>query len=207
MQMPLTLDHLAVAGETLGAATELTESALGVDLGAGGQHPAMGTHNRLIGLDEGLYLEAIAIDPTAPRPDRPRWFDLDRFEGPPRLANWICQTDDIDAVLLEAPGAGRPVELSRGELRWTMLVPDDGILPFDGLFPAVIRWKGAAHPAPRLPQAGCRLCTLELRHPRADTLKMALEPLIDDPRLRILKAPRPAIRARFDTPAGPRWLT
>jgi hypothetical protein len=44
----------------------------------------MGTHNRLLKLGEGFYLELIAIDPQAPPPGRPRWFGLDRLELPVR---------------------------------------------------------------------------------------------------------------------------
>jgi len=207
MQLPLTLDHLAVAGETLDDASALATGALGVELAPGGRHPLMGTHNRLIGLDEGLYLEAIAIDPHATPPERARWFDLDRFHGAPRLANWICRTDDIDAVLREASGAGRPIALSRGDLRWRMLVPDDGRLPFDGVFPAVIQWDCDAHPASLLAPSSCRLDMLELCHPRAKTLRMALAPLIDDARITITQTEKPAIRARMNTPRGKTWLT
>jgi len=207
MRLPLTLDHLAVAGETLAPASALAGDALGVALAPGGRHPAMGTHNQVIGLDDGVYLEAIAIDPAAAAPGRARWFDLDRFTGPPRLANWICRCTDMASVLKDAPGAGDPVTLSRGDLRWTMAVPQDGILPFDGLFPAIIEWWGSAHPAQTLPSSGASLELLELSHPRAAALTAALAPLIEDPRITVRQADRPAMRARFATPHGERWLT
>ena len=91
----LELDHLAVSGATLEAARAAVEDALGVPMQPGGEHDVFHTHNTLLGLEDGLYLEAIAINPAAPTPDRPRWFDLDRFEGSARLSNWICRTDDI----------------------------------------------------------------------------------------------------------------
>ena len=120
----MILDHLAVAAATLEQAVAHVEDTLGVTMGLGGQHEHFATHNRLIGLDDGLYLEAIACDPSAAAPDWPRWFDLDRFGGPPRLANWICRVADLDAALAELPaGAGRPVDLSRGDLHWRMAVP------------------------------------------------------------------------------------
>ena len=37
----------------------------------------MGTHNRVLGMAGGMYLEVIAIDPDAAAPERPRWFGLD----------------------------------------------------------------------------------------------------------------------------------
>ena len=75
----LELDHLAVSGETLEAGRAHVEDALGVTLQPGGQHRHFGTHNLLLGLEDGLYLEVITVDPSAPDPDYPRWFDLDRF--------------------------------------------------------------------------------------------------------------------------------
>ena len=87
--MTLELDHIAVAGETLEAAVAHVEAALGVTLDPGGVHVEMGTHNRLLSLGPDLYLGVIAIDPEAAPPGRRRWFDLDRFDGLPRLHSWI----------------------------------------------------------------------------------------------------------------------
>ena len=79
----LELDHLAVSAADLAVGTARIEDLFGVRLAPGGKHPDMGTHNRLLSLGPGLYLEVIAIDAAAPPPDRPRWFDLDNFDGPP----------------------------------------------------------------------------------------------------------------------------
>ncbi|TCO69290.1 VOC family protein [Rhodovulum euryhalinum] len=203
----LTLDHLAVSAQTLEAGVAAVEDRLEVRLSPGGKHPAMGTHNRLLRLGPGLYLEVIAIDPAAPAPGRPRWFDLDRFAGPPRLTTWIARCDDLDAALaLAPPGAGVPMDLARGDLRWRMAVPEDGRLPFDGLFPALIAWQGRAHPAALLPETGCRLAGLELVHPRADALRQALTGLIGEPLIALHQGPAPALRALIDTPSGRRVL-
>ena len=151
----MIFDHLAVAGETLEAAVAHVEEALGVKMGPGGQHVHFGTHNRLIGLEDGLYLEAIAIDPDAAPLGYARWFDLDRFAGAPRIGNWICRVDDLEARLRDLPkGAGQPVALTRGDLRWLMAVPEDGILPCDGGFPALIEWQVDKIPGESLPSSG-----------------------------------------------------
>ncbi|MFV2051954.1 VOC family protein [Aliiroseovarius sp. YM-037] len=202
----LSLDHFAVSAETLDAGTTYVEEALGVRLQDGGNHPLMGTHNRLLGLANGLYLEVIAIDPDAPKPDRARWFGLNSFEGRPRLTNWIARTDDLTAAVAASPdGTGVPIALTRGDLRWQMAVPEDGKLPFDGFYPALIEWEGAAHPAERLTQSGCTLKRFEVAHPNANALKDALNPLLQDDRLRIVEG-EPSIWAEFDTPNGPRSL-
>lgn len=203
----ITFDHIAVAGETLEAATAHVESALGVPTQAGGEHAVFHTHNRLMGLEDGLYLEAIAINPDAPQPTRPRWFDLDRFEGAPRPSNWICCTDDIDAALARLPeGAGQPVALQRGDLRWRMAVPASGILPFDNCFPALIQWDVPDHPAAKLTQQGLRLERLTVSHPQARELATLLEPLLEDTRITFETADAPALAAQIDTPAGLRHL-
>ena len=202
----LRLDHLAVACTALAEGVAAVEAALGVPLAPGGEHATMGTHNRLLSLGPQEYLEVIAINPAAPPPGRPRWFDLDRFDGPPRLTNWVAACEDMGAALAMAPeGTGVPMDLQRGDFRWTMAVPDDGRLPFDGCFPALIRWQGAAHPAPRLPDHGIRLTGLTLRHPLADALRAALGALTRDPRLTVEPGPV-ALHARFCTPQGDREL-
>jgi hypothetical protein len=203
----MKLDHLAIAGTTLSDAVGLVEDALGVRMQPGGQHAVMGTHNALLGLEDGLYLEAIAIDPRAPKPDRARWFGLDRFAGPARLANWVCRSTDLAADLARlGPGAGEPVAVTRGDLAWRMAVPADGLLPFDGLHPAVMQWDCPVHPVQRLATSGCRLRQLTISHPDAGDLAEVLRALIVDPRLRIEQGPLGEIEAAFDTPKGRRIL-
>ena len=205
--MKLELDHIAVAGVTLAEATEAVETALGVPLQPGGEHDVFFTHNTLLGLEDGLYLEAIAINPAAPTPDRPRWFDLDRFSGPARLTNWICRTDDLDAVLPHLPsGVGAPVSLQRGDLRWQMAVPTDGVLPFDNMHPAVIAWGTDLHPATMLRPSGCRLRRLVVAHPQANDLRTLLDPLLTDARVVLETGPAPALMAEIETPHGLRQL-
>lgn len=199
----LTLDHVAVATERLDEGAAAVEAALGLPLQGGGQHAAMGTHNRLLGLGAD-YLEVIAIDPAGQAPAQPRWFDLDRFSGPARATTWICRCDDLDAALAAAPpGAGVPWSLARGDLSWRMAVPVDGILPFDGLFPALIQWQGPAHPAPRLTDVGARLAALRLFSPQAEALRAALAPLVADDRVSVIAADAPRMEAVIVTPRGP----
>ncbi len=203
----MRFDHIAVAAETLAEATAHAETSLGVALQPGGEHAVFHTHNTLLGLEDGLYLEAIAINPEAPRPERPRWFDLDRFAGPARLTNWICACDDLDATLAALPeGFGEPVALQRGDLRWRMAVPRSGILPFDNCAPALIEWDTDVHPATRLDHSGCRLTGLRITHPEAAALADVLAPHLVDDRLSFVPGPAAALEARFETPNGARKL-
>lgn len=204
--MMLALDHIAVSAATLDEGAAWVEQALGVPLAGGGKHTHMGTHNRLLGLGD-LYLEVIAIDPAASKPGYPRWFDIDHFRGPPRLTNWICRTDDLDAALAKAPkDTGTATDLHRGDYRWRFAIPATGKLPYDECFPALIQWQGDLHPAKSLRDHGIRLTGLQITHPRAPALRAALKPL-SDPRVQVQLGPYHALRATFDTPNGPRVLT
>ena len=202
----MELDHIAVAGETLAEATAHVEAALGVPMQPGGEHAVFHTHNTLMGLADGLYLEAISVNPAAPVPERPRWFDLDRFAGPARLTNWICRCDDLDATLAALPdGFGAPVELQRGDLRWRMAVPATGVLPYDNCAPALIEWEGDVHPASRLSPTGCCLTRLVVQHPDVAALCDLLAPHLADERITFV-AGLPRLEARFETPDAARVL-
>ncbi|TMB03957.1 MAG: VOC family protein, partial [Deltaproteobacteria bacterium] len=77
-------------------------------------------------------------NPNAPKPARPRWFELDDMtpETPPRLATWVARTEDIRSTLAassEPLGAVEP--MSRGDLDWLITIPRGGRLPFGGIAP------------------------------------------------------------------------
>jgi hypothetical protein len=202
----MELDHIAVTAETLDEGGAIVEEVLGVALEPGGKHAEMGTHNLLLGLGD-VYLEVIAGDPDAPAPGRPRWFDMDRFKGPPRLTNWITRCGDLDAEVARGPdGVGEAVAFARGDLRWRMAVPADGRLPFDGGFPALIQWEGSGHPIARLEDRGCRLVRLTVVHPAAGALSSALAGRLLAPRVEIVAGAAKALRAEIATPDGIRVL-
>lgn len=195
----MQLDHLAVTCADLSEGAAHVESLLGVPLEPGGRHDRFGTHNRLLSLGPGEYLEVIAPERgTSPR--IPRWFDLDHAKTP-ALRTWIARVPDLAAALGPAPPElGEPLDLTRGPFAWTVTVPPDGALPWGGAFPHLIQWKGP-HPADNLPDRGVRLLALEIGHPRAPRLKTLLSDLTD-PRVTIIPADAPSLRARLKTPHG-----
>lgn len=202
----MDLDHIAVTAGTLAEGASAIEERLGVALQPGGRHALMATHNLLLGLGD-VYLEVIAADPEAAPPARPRWFDIDRFRGPPRLTNWIARCDDLAAEVARGPeGVGVPTAFSRGDLAWRMALPADGRLPFDGAFPALIEWQGSLHPVQRLEDRGCRLVRLIVAHPEAAALQAALAGRLRSPRVAIVEGPEKALRAEIATPAGLRVI-
>lgn len=197
----LSLDHIAIVARTLEDGTAWAEERLGVSLLPGGTHAHFGTHNRLLGLGD-IYLEVIAKDPAAAATSRPTWFGLDDVDGPPRLGNWICASDDLDRDLKQAPDAvGPAVSLRRDALHWRITVPEDGSLPLCGAYPSLLQWgPGVTPPAQALPDSGCRLLDWQVRTPTPDAL--AGYPWPDDPRIRVVAAERPGFAARIATPAG-----
>ncbi len=193
----MELDHIAIAGETLAAATEHCEASLGVPFQKGGEHAVYGTHNTLLGVLDGLYVEAIAVNPEAQPQRSPRWFDLDRFSGRARVTNWICRCKNLDTILEALPeGFGQPVSLQRGDLRWRMAVPVDGVLPFDGCAPALIEWEDELHPSEMLDTAPLQMNELTISHPNAHSLGAMLQPFLSDERLRFVEGDR-NIKAEF----------
>ncbi|MEP7260466.1 MAG: VOC family protein [Usitatibacter sp.] len=174
--MEIRFDHLVITARTLEEGVAWVERRLGVTMGAGGKHDVMGTHNRLLGLGPGRFLEVIAIDPQASPPLQPRWFELDspamqaRLEHGPALIHWVARTDDIEAAV-SSTFASPPeiLALARGTFRWKISVPADGSLPRGGIAPTMIQWF-TQHPSDVLPDAGCRLEALVLHHPDAPAM-------------------------------------
>jgi catechol 2,3-dioxygenase-like lactoylglutathione lyase family enzyme len=197
----MEIDHLAVTCADLDEGAAWVEARLGVAPEPGGRHARFGTWNRLLSLGPGLYLEVIAPEPGA-TPAAPRWFGLGEA-GAPALAHWIVRVTDLDAALAEAPPAsGEAVALSRDDLSWRAAVPPDGSLPWGGAFPTLIEWGAAGgHPADRLPDRGLRLIGLEVGHPRAPRLQ-ALLGRLSDPRVSVVTADAPGLRATLATPKG-----
>ena len=204
----LALDHIAVVARTLEEGATYVEAVLGAEVLPGGKHPHMGTHNRLLSLGSDVYLEVIAVDPDAVRPEHRRWFNLDSYTGSPRLMNWICRTDDLDAALDAAPaGSGRPLAQSRGDLSWTMAVPEFGRLPYDDAAPALMSWGGAGlHPAKRLPVEGVGLTRLDVFHPDAAGLLQDFPALHRLTQGSVREGPEKRLIATISTPNGNRIL-
>src|SRR5215207_5259628 len=153
-------DHLVIAATSLNDGVAWVRDRLGATPSSGGRHPRMGTHNHLLRLGAGRYLEVITIDPDAPPPDRPRWFALDqpamraRLAREPRIICWVARTTEIARVAAHSPiPLGTPEPMSRGALSWLIILTPDGSLPEGGALPSLIEWPaGSPHPTERMPE-------------------------------------------------------
>ena len=177
--MSAAVDHLVVGAHTLEQGAQWCERVLGATPAAGGKHVLMGTHNRLMAIGSAAfpraYLEIIAIDPAAPKPQRPYWFGLDRpalqarLRQGPKLVHAVARCDTLDAALARLAGlgvdAGHALAAERanahGVLRWRIAVRDDSQLLFGGALPTLIEW-GVQHPSAMLPASPVGLAALSL---------------------------------------------
>lgn len=218
----LALDHLIIAARSLDEGAQFVAETLGVEPVTGGAHARMGTHNRLLGLAGGVYLEVIAIDREA-QALASRWFELDtpamqaRLERGPFLAHWAARVGrpkDLGRWQAQYPSRIAPViAMSRGELTWRLTVPVDGAFPSwqgagDGIAPTLIQWDTPLTPAQRLPNSGLALRSLKGFHPRANLVREQLAWLGAAHLIDIEDAPNqpPALVAEIETPAGVRVL-
>jgi Glyoxalase-like domain len=204
------VDHLVVAAASLDQGVAWCETTLGITPGPGGEHSLMGTHNRLLKIATPTfaqaYLEIIAINPAAPDPSRKRWFMLDdaaqqaRIAQAPQLVHLVARSTMLDmhrwGLITVGHKPGDPVNLSRGELRWQMLVRDDGGWDCGGALPTLLQWQGP-HPTERMPDSGVTLKQLRL-HGVPERARQVL-------RLRgvaVLPDGAPALQAVLATPLG-----
>lgn len=209
---PSHLDHITVTAANLDEGAAWVTQALGVTPQPGGEHPRMGTHNLLMRLSDSTFLEIIAINPAAPAPSRPRWFDLDRRapDAPPTLSTWVVRCEDIQASAAASPLPLGVIEpMSRGALNWHITIPSDGMVPLDGVAPALIAWQTPVHPAQHMPELGLRLLAWEIHHPEPAKVQALLAALHLQTPVTVQATPPGAtahLRARLLTPNGERVL-
>lgn len=217
------VDHLIVLAADLASGVQWCERTLGVTPPAGGEHPLMCTHNRILGISSvahpRAYLEVIAINPGAtsalPASAR-RWFDMDdstlqqqvATHGP-MLIHWVASVPDLaqrcDVLAAQGIERGPVTAASRptpqGLLRWQITVREDGLRLMDGCLPTLIEWSGA-HPCDSLPASGVELLSLSLQHPQAATLQSACDAIGVSGQVGVSAGHAPQITARLSTPQG-----
>lgn len=191
--MVARVDHLVVGAASLAEGVAWAEAKLGVVPGPGGEHPLMGTHNRLLRVATvdypRAYLEIIAVQPGRHPQQGRRWFDLDDetvrdtlARGGPRLLHFVASVPDASAAVAawHALGVERGAAVAasrmtpRGLLSWQITVRPDGGRLFQGVLPTLIEW-GETHPASVMPESGITLQSLSASHPQAATVRAAYE--------------------------------
>lgn len=202
---PTGIDHLFYACADLQTGMEEIESLLGVRPVAGGRHPFYGTHNALLSLGAGTYLEVIARDPELAEPERGALVDLAPGD-PSRLMTWVYRVRDLDSAKLRADEAGLGLgDVQAGsranadgsEVRWRLT--DPYALPMSGVIPFLIHWGDTEHPSKVFPVAGhCR--RILLKHPDEKRVRQQLSTLKID--AEVEAGDSAAVCAEVDTPQG-----
>ena len=216
------LDHLVIMAASLAEGVAWCEATLGVTPGPGGEHPLMGTHNRLLRIATPdfpyAYLEIIAINPVANKDRRTLgscWFDMENpalgaqvARHGPQLIHWVARVPDVRAAVasLAAQGIdrGEVIQASRatpnGLLQWQITVRPDGQRLFDGCLPTLIQW-GDTHPAASMPESGVTLQSPVAAAPRRR--RPAPRPATPWACRNATVTPGPArLSARLQTPKG-----
>ena len=222
------VDHLVVFAADLAGGVDWCQRTLGISPTAGGEHPLMGTHNRIFNISSPrhprAYLEIIAINSGAtsalPAGAR-RWFDMDDAtlqqqvaQHGPQLIHWVASVPEVAAshaaLAAQDIERGAIITASRptpnGLLQWQITVREDGLRLMDGCLPTLIQW-GATHPCDNLPASGVQLQQLTLQHPQAATLRAACEAIGVASHVAITAGDAPQLTAQLTTPRGPVTLS
>ena len=203
------LDHITITTPTLEAGSKFVERVLGVTPQKGGEHPKMGTHNLFLRLGDSIFLEIIACDPNAKKPEHPRWFALDEMNKDtlPQLKTWVVRTENIHSTLENSSEPLGEIEpMSRGENNWLITIPKNGNIPFKGGAPALIQWQMKEHPAQNLKDFGLSLSKLQIYHPEPEKLINLLNSINLKEEVEVLYGTKAKLNAYIDTPNGPQKL-
>ena len=217
------VDHLVVLAADLASGVEWCARTLGITPTAGGEHPLMGTHNRIVNVSSTAhpraYLEIIAINwiaTSALSAGARRWFDMDDADLQQQVAqhgpqpiHWVASVPDVAAghaalATLDIERgtiltASRPTP--NGLLQWQITVRDDGLRLMGGCLPTLIQWD-AVHPCDSLPASGVQLQQLTLQHPQAATLQAACEAIGLAPQVTVTAGDVSSLTAHLATPHG-----
>jgi hypothetical protein len=215
----LELDHIVIGTLDLESTAALLEEQWGAKFAGGGQHLGYGTHNRVMKLDsvadlscDGaqstsklVYIELIAPDPSQAEPIRPRLFDLDnpamraKLAERHRLIHFVARCNDM-ATALSSCGynPGTPTAMTRGELSWSITLPNDG-KPAEGILPTLIQWPDMVkHPATKMADSGVSMVFFAVAAPQLTIATLKATGLQFVP----AQNPTTMLRAELVTPKG-----
>ena len=199
------VDHLVWATPDLDEGIRELERLTGVRASPGGKHPSWATHNALLALGPGIYLEILAPDPSVPRPPANgrsvSTGSTARGSSPGPPASRTSKTASrrspkpASTSATSSPAAACAPTASPSEWRLTSprAMLEAGVVPF------LIDWGTSPHPS-ETAAPGLALVALAIEHPEPDHLRRLLTPFALD--LPIHRASAPALVATIDSPRG-----
>jgi len=172
-----TIDHIVLAVPKLNRACDEFIINLGISPIFGGKHPDFGTHNALVNLGNGNYLEILAPDPENIPEQGKRWMGADLIDKP-IVCRWALKSSDLakDQGILRTvnPAYGEIIggqrETMTGELlKWKMIKPLSE--PVTDILPFMVDWSGtSSHPTESLPEE-CQFLSIEVKHPQVEKMQ------------------------------------
>ena len=199
------LDHVVYGVPDLEIGIEDLAKALGVTPAPGGRHESIGTHNAILPLKGGQYLELIARDPSRPDPPLGIPWGLDSL-GEPGLITWAAATRDIDAAVEQAKNAGydpgTAIDVARAtpegeQLTWRLTISKE--FAAEGLVPFLIDWGNSPHPS-NTSEAICSLEEFRAEHPDPGAVQSMLDSL--GVSLDVVHGPKARLRGTLVGPNG-----
>jgi hypothetical protein len=101
------IDHVIYGTSDLAAAARLVEEAVGVAAVAGGHHEGLGTHNQIVPLSDGTYIELLALADADEASRSPLGVALQAaIAAGDGLLGWAVGVHDLDAA---AARLGTPI--------------------------------------------------------------------------------------------------
>ncbi len=168
------LDHIVLGACSLEKGTEFVENILQAKLSDIGYHKDMGTHNRVIRINNEIYFEVIAINPEMKNFKHKRWFNLDN----PNLQLKLKKVPQIIGYVVEISNK-IPFEYydpffnaSRSNYRWQFAMPNyknnilDNEILETGIIPSLISWK-SEKPIYQMKKNQFELIKFEIKFPKS----------------------------------------
>eukprot|EP01122_Echinamoeba_exundans_P003675 TRINITY_DN13751_c0_g1_i1.p1 TRINITY_DN13751_c0_g1~~TRINITY_DN13751_c0_g1_i1.p1 ORF type:complete len:386 (+),score=55.81 TRINITY_DN13751_c0_g1_i1:73-1230(+) len=186
------LDHFVVAVPNLQDTIDYWTRHFGITPVIGGRHTATGTWNALLALEDGAYLEFLAIDDSNTEfasSGKPYSFGVTREKClVPQIITWAARSTNIEEdVRYESNASGlEPLPIRNGSrtrpdgsrLEWKITLPRGSKEQGDGygVVPFLIDWletKPEIHPAQTTPK-GCRVKSMKILTPNVDRVAKEL---------------------------------
>ena len=195
------IDHVILGIDDLDRGVKAFEAATGVKPVYGGKHPG-GTHNALVSLGDGIYLEILAIQPDATV--QGEFAGLKEVKALTPIG-WAVSSEDSAQLRSSLRAAGiavsEPEDGSRttptgSTLSWQSLALNESFAEA----PFFIVWsEKTAHPSTTSP-SGCKLQQWQVASPRAKDLHQLRQAF--DLRVEVAEAKAPAMRLELTCPKG-----
>lgn len=201
------IDHIVYAVSNLDQAIKSFKKLTGITPIFGGYHTTEGTKNALVNLQDGMYLEFIAIDTTNVKITQDRWMGVDVLTKD-QVTRFAIKSNDLekDSTILKTYNSemGKKKKGSRHTatgklLQWELLMPL--AYPEVEIVPFVLDWSTSeAHPHTMLPNMHCHLMNLQATHPNPEEITSFLKELDCD--ISIEKKDFTSLQITLNTPSG-----